>query len=138
MNDISSDKDVKIGVVLKLWKSFVYSINGLRSTWSTEQAFRLEVFAALILVPIAVILPVSLLTKLILLGSLFALLIVELLNSAIEAVVDLVTEEYHPLAEKAKDAASAAILLSLIFLSVLWSGVLYSCFMQWLKKSVFY
>ncbi len=137
MNDISSDKDKKIGVVLKLWKSFVYSINGLRSTWGTEQAFRLEVYAALILIPIAVVLPVSLLTKLILLGSIFALLIVELLNSAIEAVVDMVTEDYHPLAEKAKDAASAAILLCLIFQSILWFGVLYSCFMQWAKNPAF-
>ncbi len=130
MNDNSSSKKIKIGVVLKLWKSFVYSINGLRSTWSTEQAFRLEVYTAMILIPIAAVLPVPLLTKLILLGSIFALLIVELLNSAIEAVVDLVTEDYQPLAEKAKDAASAAILLCVVFLLVLWAGVLYSCFLK--------
>lgn len=128
MNDTSSNNKLKINSLRRLWNAFVYSIKGLRSTWSSEQAFRQEALAAIILIPIAVVLPVSLLTKFVLVASVFAVLIVELLNSAIEAVVDLATEDHHPLAEKAKDAASAAVFLSLVFLLGLWTGVLYSCF----------
>ena len=104
----------------RLWRAFLASMQGLRSAFEDEEAFRLEVVAALILIPLALILPFSTLEKLALVGVIFFVLVTELLNSGIEATVDLASAEYHPLAKKAKDIASAAVFLSLVLAGAVW------------------
>jgi diacylglycerol kinase (ATP) len=98
----------------------------LIATWRDEQAFRQEVIIGIILFPLAAIIPVDLSLRLILIMSMFLVLIVELVNSAAEALTDLITEEFHELAKKAKDCASAAVFVALICSAAMWTIVLYS------------
>jgi len=107
--------------VARLWRALIASLHGLRSAFQNEEAFRLEVAAAVLLIPVALLLSFSPLEKVALIGVVFGVLITELLNSGIEATVDLVSEDYHPLAKKAKDIASAAVFLSLVFAVAVWS-----------------
>ena len=83
----------------------------------------------LVLAPLALWLPVSGLEKLLLIGSVVALIIVELLNSAVEAVVDRIGDEFHPLSGQAKDMGSAAVLLTLLMAAATWAYVLFSNFL---------
>jgi len=108
----------------RLWNALCYSFSGLGAAFRHEPAFRQEVVLALILIPTAWLLPVSLLGKALMIASVVLVLIVELLNSALEAAVDRVSLEIHPLAKRAKDMASAAILLSLINWGAVWLLVL--------------
>lgn len=110
----------------RLWRAFIASMHGLGSAFKDEEAFRLEVIAALVLIPAALFLPFSLLEKLALVGVVFLVLITELLNSGIEATVDLASSEYHLLAKKAKDMASAAVFLSLILAGAVWFFIIAS------------
>ncbi|MFV0439192.1 MAG: diacylglycerol kinase [Desulfopila sp.] len=104
--------------------AFFYSVDGLRSAFRNEEAFRQEAILFLILLAVIVFLPVSLPTKLSLLAANSLVLIVELLNSAVEAVVDMASPDYHILAKRAKDMGSAAVLLSLLVAGCLWLFVL--------------
>ena len=88
-----------------------------------EDAFRQEVLLAVVLIPIALLSPVSAIAKALLIGSVLLVLIVELLNSAIEAVTDRVSIEDHVLAKQAKDMGSAAVLVSLVLLAAVWGLV---------------
>ncbi|OLQ70541.1 diacylglycerol kinase [Photobacterium proteolyticum] len=97
-----------------------YSWLGLRAAWRCEAAFRQELVAFLILSPIALFLPVTGLEKLLLIGSVVAVIVIELLNSAIEAVVDRIGLEKHDLSGQAKDMGSAAVLLTLIMAILTW------------------
>ncbi|WP_045222702.1 diacylglycerol kinase [Desulfonatronum thioautotrophicum] len=108
----------------RLTQAFACSIQGLRSAWRNEEAFRLEVVAALLLTPLALWLGATGVEKTLLLGSLVLVLIVELLNSAVEAVVDRVGLEHNELSGRAKDIGSAAVLLSLLLVPVVWFLVL--------------
>ncbi|MGH8580006.1 MAG: diacylglycerol kinase [Gammaproteobacteria bacterium] len=108
----------------RLWKALGYSINGLRSSYRYEEAFRQEVLLGAFLIPLAFLMPVSSLGKLLLVGSVLLVWITELLNSAVEAVVDRVSMEYHELAKHAKDAGSAAVLVSLLFCLIVWVWIL--------------
>ena len=101
-----------------------YSWKGLRAGWQNEEAFRQEVILAAILIPLAIWLDTGLIQTILLMASILLILIVEILNSAIEAVVDLVTAEKHTLAGRAKDMGSAAVMLSLINAAVIWCLVL--------------
>lgn len=101
-----------------------YSLAGLRAAYRYEDAFRQETWLALVLVPVALLLPVSWLAKGLLISSLLLVLVVELLNSAVEAVVDRVGLENHRLAKRAKDIGSAAVLVTLLLVAVVWSTVL--------------
>ncbi len=112
--------------LLRLKNATIFSVMGIKSTWE-EEAFRQEIVIAAILIPIAFFLPVSMAVRFILIISVFMVLIAELINSAIEAVVDLYTEVHHPLAGKAKDAGSAAVFLALILSGLVWAIVLYLC-----------
>ncbi len=105
-----------------------YSAQGFKAAWKTEDAFRQESVLAVILIPVAVLLPVSLVYKLLLIGSVILVLIVEVLNSAIEAVVDRFGE-IHPLSGKAKDLGSAAVLLALTFALITWVSILADTFL---------
>jgi len=100
------------------------SLAGLRAAWRYEAGFRQEVAACAVLVPLALWLPVSVLERLLLLGALIGVLIVELLNSAIEAVIDRISMEHNELSGRAKDLGSAAVLLSLILTALIWGTVL--------------
>ncbi len=106
-----------------------YSAQGFKAAWKTEDAFRQESVLAVILIPVAVLLPVSLVYKLLLIGSVILVLIVEVLNSAIEAVVDRFGGEIHPLSGKAKDLGSAAVLLALTLAIITWVSILADAFL---------
>lgn len=110
--------------LIRIVRAAGYSASGLRAVWRREAAFRQEVCAAALLIPVALMLPVPPFPKGMLVVSVLLVLVVELLNSALEAVVDLVSPERHPLAGIAKDAGSAAVLLSLLIASVAWVVVL--------------
>jgi diacylglycerol kinase (ATP) len=105
-----------------------FSVAGLRSAWRHEEAFRQEVLLAVVLSPMAIWLGQSGLQRALLLGSLLLVLIVELLNSAVEAVVDRISDDLHALSAQAKDMGSAAVLLSLLLAAAVWAGVLWDRF----------
>ena len=102
-----------------------YSCDGLRTAIRQEHAFRQELMLAVVATIVALLLPVSGLEKLLLIGVLVQVLIIELLNSAIEAVVDRVSLERHPLSKNAKDFGSAAVLLSLLLAGAAWVIILW-------------
>ena len=102
--------------------------SGLPGAWQTEEAFRQEAILACVMLPVAVLLPVTTVEKLLLILGLFIVLIVEILNSAIEAVVDRFGGEIHPLSGKAKDLGSAAVLLALTICAIIWCTILFTNF----------
>ncbi len=106
----------------------LYSWQGLRAAVRYEEAFRLELIAVLFLAPLALWLGQSGVERALLLGSLLLVLIVELVNSAIEAVVDRIGVEHHELSGRAKDIGSAAVFLSLLFVATVWGFILYDRF----------
>jgi diacylglycerol kinase (ATP) len=101
-----------------------YSLAGLRAAYLHEHAFRQELLLAAALVPVALILPVTGVGKALMIGSVLVVLLVELLNSALEATVDRISLEEDPLAKRAKDIGSAAVLVSLINVAAVWALVL--------------
>lgn len=109
----------------RIWNAFHYSRAGLCAAYRSENAFRQEVLLAALLVPLAVLLSPNGLGLALMIGSLLLVLIVELLNSAIEATVDRISLDRHPLAKRAKDIGSAAVLLALLNVPVIWAGVLF-------------
>ena len=111
--------------LLHLWKSFGYSIHGLRETFRNEIAFRIELAVAVILIPTALILSVSSIVRIILVGSVFLVLIIELLNTGIEAVINRISTEQHHLSRIAKDAGSAAVFVASLNLVFVWGTVLF-------------
>jgi diacylglycerol kinase (ATP) len=113
----------KTGFV-RLWNAFGYSIAGFRAAYKHEDAFRQEVWLAIVLVPLALWLPVTMIAKALMIGSVLLVIIVELINSAIEATVDRISLENHDLAKRAKDIGSSAVLVSLVNVCVVWGLVL--------------
>ncbi|MEO8164855.1 MAG: diacylglycerol kinase [Betaproteobacteria bacterium] len=109
----------------RMGNALCYSIEGLRAAFRHEDAFRQEVRLAVILIPSALLLPATSLGKALMIGAVLLVLIVELLNSAIEATVDRVSLEHHRLAKRAKDIGSAAVMLSLINVVAVWLLVLF-------------
>lgn len=101
-----------------------YSWKGYKAAWKYEAAFRQEVVLGIIGTFIALLLPVSALAKLVLIGSMVLVIIVEIINSAIEAVVDRFGDEWHTLCGRAKDMGSAAVLLALLWSLVVWIALL--------------
>jgi diacylglycerol kinase/membrane-associated PAP2 superfamily phosphatase len=110
--------------VVRIVRAASYSMSGLRAVWRREAAFRQEACAAGVLIPLALIVPATAFQRGMLVVSLLLVLAVELLNSAIETVVDLLSPQHHPLAGIAKDAGSAAVLISLLIAAVVWIVVL--------------
>lgn len=103
-----------------------YSWKGFKSTWKHEAAFRQEVILIILLTPFAFWLADSAAERALLIGVLLLVLVVELLNSAIESVVDRIGEDYHKLSGRAKDQGSAAVFLSFAVAILVWSGFLIS------------
>lgn len=104
----------------RVWSAFFYSLDGLRYALTNEAAFIQEAVVFAVAVIALVFLPFTLTWKAVLFFATAAVLIVELLNSAIEALVDLASPEYHQLAKRAKDLGSAAVLLSIVIALLLW------------------
>lgn len=107
------------------WRATGIALQGLRAAFNHEEAFRQETVVAAIAILTALLLPSSLLGKALMIASILLVLIVELLNSAIESAVDRISLELHPLAKRAKDIASAAVLLSIVNALVVWGLVLF-------------
>lgn len=97
-----------------------YSIQGFRSCFRHEEAFRVEVFLVVVLTPLAFYIGDSLQDLALLFGSMLIVLVIELLNSAVEAVVDLVSLDKSELASRAKDQGAAAVFLSIIIFAIVW------------------
>ena len=104
----------------RLWNAWGWSLKGLRAAFRHEAAFRQEIMAVAVLMPLGLWLGESGIEKALLVGSLLLVLVVELLNSAIEAVVDRVGPEHHELAGRAKDLGSAAVLLAIATALLTW------------------
>ena len=109
----------------RVWNAFLYSLDGLRAAFRYEDAFRQEVLLAAILIPVAFFLPASGLGKALMIAAVLLVLIVELLNSAVEAAVDRISLENHKLAKRAKDIGSAAVFLSLLNVPAVWLLVIF-------------
>lgn len=109
----------------RLFNALGYSRDGIAAAWRNEAAFREEVLLAAITVPLALYLGKTGIERALLVGSIILILIVEILNSAVEAVVDKASPEKHELAKRAKDMGSAAVLFSLINAAVIWACVLW-------------
>jgi diacylglycerol kinase (ATP) len=110
----------------RLRNALGYSMEGYRSAYQHEDAFRMELMAAAVAIPLALWLPVGNIGKALMVSSILLVLLVELINSAIEATVDRISIEDHDLAKRAKDIASAAVLLSIINALVIWGLVLFA------------
>lgn len=109
----------------RLWLATGHSLRGLRLSYSSEAAFRQEAWLAVVLLPLAFFLGESGVERAILAGSVLVLLIVELLNTAIEVVVDRIGLERHALSGFAKDAGSAAVMLTLALVALTWGLILF-------------
>jgi diacylglycerol kinase (ATP) len=118
------DRQKAIGIS-RLSGAFRYSFQGFRQAWLAEAAFRQELVLALVLIPAGIYLGHGGAERALLVGSVLLTLIVELLNSAIEAIVDRVGTSRHPLAGMAKDMGSAAVMMSFILLGIVWSLILF-------------
>lgn len=108
----------------RLLNAFHYSCSGLKEAYRNEDAFRQEVLLAAILLPLAFWVSPEVIERALMIGSVLLLLIVELLNSAIETVVDRISLDDHYLSKRAKDIGSAAVFICIINLIVVWLLVL--------------
>ncbi|MBI2314233.1 MAG: diacylglycerol kinase [Betaproteobacteria bacterium] len=108
----------------RIWRALHYSLAGLIAAFRHEDAFRQEVLLALVLIPVALAVPATGVGKALMVGSVILVLIVELLNSAVEAAVDRISLDNHRLAKRAKDIGSAAVFLSLVNVPIVWLLVL--------------
>ncbi len=112
--------------IKQIYAAFLWSMQGLKASFKHEASFRLEVYLVLILTPCAIYLAQSPMQLLLLISVLLLVLIIEILNSAIEAVVDMVCgEKYHDLAKRAKDMGSAAVFLGQVLVGATWATVVY-------------
>ncbi len=109
----------------RVWNALFYSVAGLKAAYRHEDAFRQEAWLALLLIPLALWLPASGIGHALMIGAVLLVLIVELINSAIEAAVDRISLDQHRLAKRAKDIGSAAVLIALLNVVAVWTLVLF-------------
>ena len=102
-----------------------YSFQGLGHAWASEAAFRLEIYVLVVALPLAWFLGKSAVERALLIGSCLLMVVIELLNSAIEAVVDRIGKEHHELSGHAKDMGSAAVFFSFLLAAMVWLMVLF-------------
>ncbi|ANR79709.1 diacylglycerol kinase [Kosakonia sacchari] len=112
----------------RIIKAAGYSWKGVRAAWINEAAFRQESVAVILAIIIACWLDIDTMTRVLLIGSVTLVMIVEILNSAIEAVVDRIGSEFHELSGRAKDMGSAAVLMSILLAMFTWIALLWSHF----------
>ncbi len=104
--------------------SFFFSIAGLKATWKHEEAFRQEVFLFLLATPLAIWITEDNIERVLLIGSVGNVLIIELLNSAVETTIDRIGVEHHELSGRAKDIGSAAVMLSMALVAMTWAIII--------------
>ncbi|QYK00139.1 diacylglycerol kinase [Shewanella psychrotolerans] len=114
--------------IKRIFRATGFSMQGLKVAWQAEAAFRQELILAIVMLPIAMLIDVSSVERILLIMTLLIVLIVELLNSAIEAVVDRIGHEIHPLSGQAKDIASAAVFISLALCGITWLMIIWPLF----------
>ncbi|MDX8000486.1 diacylglycerol kinase [Xenorhabdus sp. Reich] len=114
----------------RIIKAAGYSAKGIKAAWRNEAAFRQEAIASIFAVIVAFSLDLGLFERLLLISSVMLVIIVEILNSAIEAVVDRIGSEYHELSGRAKDMGSAAVFLTILLALFIWGMLLWSHFMR--------
>ena len=112
----------------RIWNATLYSLAGIRAAWKHEAAFRQEVLLTLVLAPVAFWLGGSTVERLMLIGSCLLVLITELLNSAVEAAIDRISDDKHRLSARAKDLGSAAVFISLWLAGITWGLIGYDRF----------
>ncbi len=110
---------------VRLYKASGYSLAGLRSTFKYEQAFRLEIYLSFILIPLAFWLAETPIALVLMIGSWVMVMIIELLNSALEAIVDRIGTEKHELSGRAKDIGSAAVMIAVLLALFTWLSILF-------------
>ncbi len=116
------------GGLRRIWQATLYSFQGIKAAWDSETAFRQEVLICIALIPAAFWLGVTAVERALLIGVCLGVLVVELLNSAIESAIDRHGDERHPLSGRAKDMGSAAVLFSLLIVVVTWALIGYGRF----------
>jgi len=104
----------------RLFNAFFYSLSGLRLAFRHESAFRQEVALAAVLIPLACAVSVGAVERVLLIASVLLVLVVELLNSSVEAAIDRIGLDTHRLSKRAKDLGSAAVLIALVVLAMVW------------------
>ncbi|VTP16109.1 Diacylglycerol kinase [Phytobacter ursingii] len=114
--------------ITRIIKAAGYSWKGVRAAWINEAAFRQEGVAVIIAIIIASFVDVDAITRVLLIGSVVLVMIVEILNSAIEAVVDRIGSEFHELSGRAKDMGSAAVLMAILLALFTWFSLLWGYF----------
>lgn len=112
----------------RILNAFKFSYDGFVATFKSEEAFRQDIIICMILTPIAIFLPITLIEKLFLFSTLFLIVMAELINTAIEMTIDRISEELHPLSKIAKDIGSCIVLVSFMYLILVWALILYSNF----------
>ncbi|WP_345796093.1 diacylglycerol kinase [Castellaniella sp. MT123] len=112
------------GGLIRIIRAFGYSLQGLGAAWRHEVAFRQEVLLTIILIPLGLWLGNTAGERLLLASMPVLVLIVELINSAIEALADAISTDHHPMLGRAKDIGSAAVLLALLLAGAAWATVL--------------
>lgn len=113
---------------IRIIKAAGYSWKGVRAAWINEAAFRQEGVAVVLAIIIAAFLDIDVITRVLLIGSVTLVMVVEILNSAIEAVVDRIGPEFHELSGRAKDMGSAAVLMTILLALFTWISLLWSHF----------
>jgi len=119
--------------VKRIYAAFFYSLQGFQAAWKNEHAFRQELLFFIPAAIVALLLPVPALHKLALIAVLGLVLMVELINSAIEAVVDRISLERHPLSKNAKDLGSAAVFLAVLLAAATWAVIVLPMCMRWAR-----
>lgn len=114
----------------RILNAFKFSYDGFIATFKSEEAFRQDIIICMILAPIAIFLPITLIEKLFLFSTLFLIVMAELINTAIEMTIDRISEELHPLSKIAKDIGSCIVLVSFMYLILVWTLILYSNFIE--------
>ena len=115
--------------IVRAFRATVNSWNGLIYAYKEESAFRQELALSLILIPLAIYLPVTPIEKILLIASVILVLIIELLNSSVEAAIDRISFEVHDLSKRAKDFGSAAVMLALLLCGLTWVIILSECYL---------
>lgn len=107
-----------------IWRATLWSLKGLRAAWAYESSFRLEVYLFVVMAPLGWLLGQDVIERLLLVGCLMLVLSAELLNSAIEALIERYGSEHHELAGRAKDMGSAAVFVLMLQVVLVWGALL--------------
>jgi len=118
----------KESVIGHIGRAFIWSAKGIETAWKNELAFRVEAIVVIIFMPLGLLLGKSAVEKALLIASCLLILIIELLNSAIEAVVDRIGTEHHELSGRAKDMGSAAAFFTMLTAGIVWALIAYERF----------